>query len=390
MSTLLPPKVLAQRWWILGAIAAGIFVIDLFVSHATAWSYFVDASDLLFGRSRHDLYRPGGLHVFASHPEFQFGPPAIVAATPLVRLGSTVGPLAAMMALSGLGLIALRIVERTALVDGRSNVAPIHATTLVGGVIFVALFSDVAGRSAHLDDGLALTATAVALHAVASNRRWIPAIAIGLAAATKPWAIMFAPLCALPGPHRLRRLVLCGACATLPWLPFLLAEPDTIRALAEFKNANAPESALRRLGVAASHTPSWDRAAQMTLGTIGAAVAVRRRNWAAVPLVAIAVRLALDPEVHHYYTAGLVFAALIWELHTRPGRIPYGTVAAATLELVRPPLVPAAISGGWRLALMVGAVVYALVVPQRSAQPARSELAQCSPRLRAPPASAPR
>jgi hypothetical protein len=104
--------------------------------------------------------------------------------------------------------------------------------------------------------------------------------------------------------------------------------------------------------------------AQLTLGAIGAALVAHRRNWAAVPLVAIAVRLALDPEVHHYYTAGLVVAAFIWDLHTRPGHIPYATIAAATLEVVRPPLVSDSISGGWRLAVTVGAVVYAFTARQ--------------------------
>lgn len=363
---LLPSLALARRWRILGVVSAGFFLVDLCVSHATGWSYFVDASDLLFGRMRDDLNGPGGLHLYASHPELQFGSPAIVVATPFVRLGPTFGPVVVMMVLSGLGLLALRMAERAAVVTMSSHVQSIQATTLVGGVVFVALFSNVAGRSAHLDDVLALTATAVALHALVTNRRWIPAVAIGLAAATKPWAITFAPLCALRGPLRLRRLALFGACAALPWLPFVLAEPDTVRALSEFTNANAPESALRRLGVTAARTPRWDRMAQLVIGTVGAALVARRHNWAAVPLVGIAVRLALDSEVHHYYTAGLVFAALIWDLHTRPGRFPYATVAAATLELVRPPLVPAAISGGWRLAITAGAIVYAFVIPQRS------------------------
>ncbi|HUP75138.1 MAG TPA: hypothetical protein VM282_18990 [Acidimicrobiales bacterium] len=364
MSRLLPPKVLARRWWILGGVAAGIFLVDLRISHATAWHYFADASDLLFGWTREDLSGPGGLQIFASHPEFQFGPPAIVAATPLVRLGPTIGPVAAMIAMSVLGLVALRMVERTAFVATPSTAREIHTTTLVGGVLVVSLFSTVACRTGHFDDVLALTATAVALYAVATNRRWIPAVVIGLAAATKPWAIGFAPLCAVPGPYRLRRLVVFGACAALPWLSFLLAEPDTFRALSEFKIANAPESALRRLGVSSEHTPSWARIAQITLGTLGASFAVHRHNWAAVPLVAIAVRLALDPEVHHYYTAGLVLAAFVWDLHTRPGRIPYATIAAATLEVVRPPLVSDSISGGWRLTITVGAVVYAFAARQ--------------------------
>jgi hypothetical protein len=39
----------------------------------------------------------------------------------------------------------------------------------------------------------------------------------------------------------------------------------------------------------------------LLLGAALAGVAVRRRNWPAVLLIAIAVRMLLDPETYDYY-----------------------------------------------------------------------------------------
>jgi len=108
-----------------------------------------------------------------------------------------------------------------------------------------------------------------------------------------------------------------GAVATLAviaaaWLPFYLADPGTMAA-AHYTIRDMPTSALRALGVTADRTPSWDRPAQVLLGWVLGAVAVWRRRWAAIILLGVGARIALDPGVHGYYTAGVMVGALIWD-----------------------------------------------------------------------------
>ena len=96
------------------------------------------------------------------------------------------------------------------------------------------------------------------------------------------------------------------------WLPFYVADPGTMTA-AHYTIRNLPTSALRALGVTAAWTPSWDRPAQVALGWALGAAAVWRRRWPAVILLGVGARIALDPGVHGYYTAGVMVGALIWD-----------------------------------------------------------------------------
>ena len=56
---------------------------------------------------------------------------------------------------------------------------------------------------------------------------------------------------------------------------------------------------------------------------------VRRGQWPAVMLAALSVRLLLDPATHHYYSAGLLFAALAFDVLVARARVPVMTIAMA-------------------------------------------------------------
>ena len=74
----------------------------------------------------------------------------------------------------------------------------------------------------------------------------------------------------------------------------------------------------------------------------------------------------VDPGVHHYYTAGLVLAVLLWEGVARPGRLPLLTVAAAlVMELTPKDIHPSPLAGAMRLAFMAALVAAAFAVPRQ-------------------------
>jgi hypothetical protein len=51
-------------------------------------------------------------------------------------------------------------------------------------------------------------------------------------------------------------------------------------------------------------TPHWDRQAQIVVAFVLAVIAISQRRWPAVLLLGAGARIALDPGVHGYYTAG--------------------------------------------------------------------------------------
>ena len=328
----------------------------------TSWHFFHDAARLLFDGDTSG----GGLDLYVAHPDFQFGPLATVAAAPFALLPAGAALTVALVAGTALGAVAAaaaRDVART-LTAGATTRAAWRAD-LVGYVTFAFVWTDVAVNTAHLDDAIALAATAVACAAVARDRAAMAVVALTVAAAAKPWAIVFAPLALVPsGERRPMRLLLIAGGVLATWVPFLVDEPRTLTSVGAFGIRNAPASALRVLGVTDPTTPGWVRPAQFALGLAVAAVLVRRDRWPAVPMAGLAVRFALDPGVHHYYSAGLVLAVLIWEGVARPGRAPLVTVAAAlVMELTPTDVHPGALAGAVRLAFMAALVVAAFATP---------------------------
>jgi hypothetical protein len=104
-----------------------------------------------------------------------------------------------------------------------------------------------------------------------------------------------------------------------------------VAAVTRFTIPNDRSSALRVLGVMDPRTPWWDRSAQLLLGVAGGAVAVWRRRWPAVLLVAVAARIMLDPGVYAYYTSGALLGTIVVDLVVTRWRFPWATAAAALL-----------------------------------------------------------
>jgi hypothetical protein len=326
----------------------------------TSWHFFDDAANLLMRSSQ----AGGGLDLYLAHPDFQFGPLATAVAAPLALLPDGAGRFGALVLGTFLGAVVVAALERTVIALGiEARRGRGRSALRAGEVAFAVVWTDVAVSTAHLDDAIALAAAAVACAAIAERRpAWVPTLALALSAAAKPWAIAFAPLALVPpGDRRVIRLVVVLGGVVLTWLPFIVDEPGTISAAGSFRIGNAPSSALRALGITDPATPIWVRPVQFGVGTAVALALVRRGRWPAVIMAAVAIRLMIDPGVHHYYAAALVLGVLIWELTVRGG-LPVVTVLTGVILEVTPTLLqPSPLAGALRLALTAGLVVAAFM-----------------------------
>ncbi|MGZ4776529.1 MAG: hypothetical protein ACXVYW_14620 [Oryzihumus sp.] len=305
---------------------AAIWVVPFFAVASVSWHFFPLGSRLLLGNAPGD-----GLDLYAAHPQLQFGPVTLIAATPLVELPYRLGELVALLALAAVGPVLLLSLRR--LMPGPHR----DRRLLLAGLAVVPVWDEVAVHFGHLDDVLALGFGVAALHAVAGRRPLLAAVLLAAAADAKPWAVGFvALLLVFRGRVLLRAVGVWAAGVVAAWLPFLLDAPATAARLGHFTIPVAPSSALHVFGVTATRTPPWDRPAQLLLGIGLGALAVRRGHWPAVLLMVVAARLVLDPATYPYYTSGAVLAAAVVDLLLTTTTTPVLTlVSAATLYAVR-------------------------------------------------------
>lgn len=357
------------RWRYVILVAASIaFALQHLRGTGDDWDYFASGSELLFGHHRPYTILPGGLHLYANYPELQIGPLAFLVAMPLHLLGGNDGRVAAALLMTLVAPALVLVLERTArLVWPPTDALSDNMTALtafLGGVLLVQAWSPLAVIYGHLDDVLVLSACSVALWAVARARPALLGTAIGLGMAAKPWGVVALPLVfALSGRARWKALGISAAISAVAWLPFVIADHATLSAIRPAV-ITSPASVLHLLGVPLSGgAPAWVRPVQLGAALIAGGFAVRRRRWGAVLLVGIATRIALDPQVFLYYSAGLVLAALAWDLLRSPKALPVWTLATAVLlndayVVVHDPTQRAAM----RLAItaaMVGAAIFA-------------------------------
>ena len=155
-------------------------------------------------------------------------------------------------------------------------------------------------------------------------------LALGLAIASKPWAVAFVPLLLALPRDRARAAAATIATAAAAWLPFVLGDAGTTAALHP-QVALVPGSGLHALGVRGAVVPVWGRTVQLLLASaVALAVAVSRR-WAGVLLVAVAVRLALDPQDNAYYIGSAAMAAVVFDLLGTRWLVPWTTVLTVLL-----------------------------------------------------------
>jgi hypothetical protein len=288
-----------------------------------SWHFFAQGGQLLFANA------PGaGLQLYAAHPDLQIGPLALAVSGVLRAIGPGNGETTAIAAMSLTGPLVLAAVWRLVPAAERRR----RSRLLFAGLLFLPVWTELTTHFAHIDDLLALGFSVAALHAVARRHPVWAGLALAAAADSKPWAAAFVVLLlALPRRQWPAALAAFTGGIAVVWLPFLLADPRTVAAVTRFTIPNDRSSALRVLGVMDPRTPWWDRSAQLLLGMAGGAVAVWRRRWPAVLLVAVAARILLDPGVYAYYTSGALLGTIVVDLVVTRWRLPWATATAALL-----------------------------------------------------------
>ena len=309
----------------------------------------------------------GGLHLYAVHPELQIGPLALMAALPARLLPPLPAQVIALISMTAAGAVFVHYLLR------RRPGSPIgQAGLFLGAVVFLPVWATLGWQTGHLDDVLALTAATGAVHFRGRHRILVCAVLLAAAADAKPWAVIFLPLLLDRAVSRRQQgaaTLVFGAGVLLAWLPFVLGDPATLSALASFTIPVASDSVLRAVGVTAAQTPGWDRPAQIVLAVTLGVLAVQRERGYAVPMIAIAVRLLLDPQTQSYYSAGLLVGTLLFDLGTRRFRLPWATLLAGCLialphSLVALPLFArsAPVAGDLRLVGTVSLILTAFAV----------------------------
>jgi hypothetical protein len=342
-------RVAAGRWALWGVLALWLATVATSGNKvvAEAWPDVVLGAHSVLGSNGH-----WGA-VYATHPSIQMGPLTFLLAVPFVILGhgSRAGEPAAVGVLTAAGLVLL--IAITHLADrqrcgggpgpgsgsGSGDRLPVPTVTVfIGGVLLLDSWVDLGTRSAHLDDVLAFTFTVAALATRLRRHTVATALLLAAAADAKPWAVAFVPLLVdleVPVRRMVAAVAVWVAAVAAAWTPFLLADPASVAA-GHFRFGVDPTSALRVLGVTDPVTPGWDRPVQALLGAALALAVVLIRRPAAVPLVGLAARLALDPGTHEYYAAGLLVATLLVDLFIGRTVIPWFTVSAFTFVAAVP------------------------------------------------------
>lgn len=343
------------------------------------WEEIFDATGLLFGVHGPIHHLPGGLHLYASYPEFQFGPLALIAAVPLWAAGWSARWLAAV-AMLGIGWASLVLIDRAASGTGSAGtdvgaarparVEPAELGRLVGGVVAAVAWVPLAARYLHIDDALAVLAIVGAVVAIRCERGVLAGLLVGAAIGCKPWAAPMMPMLAgLPRTQWRRAGAAAVAATAAVWLPFLIAAPSMVRAGSPQVDVS-DASVLRLFGVPGGIGPGWVRPVQLVVAGMCATVAATRGRWTGVALVVLAVRILVDPGTFEYYTSALVIAALVWDTVARSSAVPVATVCAAlALDLAEVVVASATARAVLRLGAVLGLVGWVTCAPIRRPRP---------------------
>ncbi len=154
-------------WKLLSAWTA-LWALVHAASGGYSWHFFALGGRLLTSPAADR----GGLHLYAAHPELQFGPLTLLVAVPLRHLDpwGGGGRVAATVLLTVLGLVVL-----AGLVRVRQYTDRVHnSLLLLTGLLLLPVWCELATHYAHLDDALALAFTVLALLAFRTVARRLP------------------------------------------------------------------------------------------------------------------------------------------------------------------------------------------------------------------------
>ncbi len=289
-----------------------------------------------------------GGHVLRSltvHPQPLMGPVSIFARAPFVAVAHwagagglasyRAGAIPCLVAAGLLGVVLLRAFPAAA---RRWPVAIL--------VVLLAVASPAATNAValgHPEEVLCAALSVLAVVAAMRSRFVAAAVLLGLALATKQWAVIALPPTALAvgRPYRWRVVGAAIGLATLLTLPQVLADPGGFASVSQHAATATNDTFVQSWWYLVGHTlPGW--LARSTHPAIVLAafpltvIAYRRglRAEDALPLLALLflVRCVFDPVDNYYYHLPLLLALLAWDVKMQR-RLPYTTLAA-TVSLI--------------------------------------------------------
>jgi hypothetical protein len=226
---------------VMGSAVYGVFFDPL--RYLSDWLIFEIGARTLTHWHHLVIYSGSPLHVYADDPMIQIGPPSLLLVVATQWMSPHVVSALWVGIMTLMGLASVGFLEAAARrVAGPAHATRIRVVTLVTGVPLLAAWGYECAKFHHLDDALALLFTALAVWLCATGRSgWLVGVALGVAAASKPWAIVMAPL-VLGLPREKRAPAALGLVATAAafWGPFVMAAPQTVHALGLFHIISHP------------------------------------------------------------------------------------------------------------------------------------------------------
>src|SRR5947209_10731263 len=333
-----------------------------------------------------------GGHVLRSltvHPQPLMGPIAILARAPFVGAGHLVGAgslagyrLGAIPCLVAAGLLGVVLLRTFAPSSRRGAVSLL--------VVLLAVASPAATSAVelgHPEEVLCAALSVLGVVAAMRSRVGATAVLLGLALATKQWAVIAVPPAVLAVAPRYRWGVAAGAAglAALLTLPQVLADPSGFASVSQHAATATNDTFVQSWWYLVGHTlPGWLAQSTHPLIVLAAfpltVVAYRRglRADHALPLLALLflVRCVLDPVDNYYYHLPLLLALLAWDVKARR-QLPFAALAATLCLIVTNSFLDGTAASAfyfaWTAAL---AVVLCAVLRKATSADSRSTAAQ--------------
>jgi hypothetical protein len=274
------------RWLLYGVCVAGCLPLTLVLW--SDWHYYRDGAELLFSQHWAELY--------VLRPDIQIGPVALAT----VRVLLLTGPLAQSIWAVGTAVLFLPTAWLAERILGGPSVRLLLGTLIASPCWALTAVHGQGG------DCLILFLAVLAVRLVQRDRALQAALAVGAAAAVKPWA---APLIVMLWAAGRRRWLAMGLAAVVllaAYLPFTVADPATLHArLTQVRADPASLPYLLELG------RGWIRPIQIAGGFLLTALMVARGRWRSSLVAVTAFRVMFDPSTLAYYLTGPLVGALL-------------------------------------------------------------------------------
>ena len=343
-------------------------------SHPVDLGDFVYGGHVLLGGSSNLHDTP--LHLYAQEPLLQVGPPVLLffgLLFPLPEHGLMVATAALIFACAMIAMASIKATVEALAGDRRQT----RQRFLLGGMLVMPAWSTFLVYW-HLEDAIAIMAIAVAFWVISNGRpSWAAGLALGFGIACKPWALVVAPIIlGLPSFRQQARAAASAAGLVLAcWAPFVIADSETVTALGGLDSWLAPGSVLHALGARGLVAPHGAHSLMYVVALLLGGIAVYRKRWFAVPLVALAGRILLEPKAFLYYGCGPLVAAWLLDMRSERRRaawLPLWTTVTLVAEFLIPMATSQVTASFVRLGWVV-IVLFGVLLPPPSLRSKRPE-----------------